>query len=167
MAKKIYQCPCCEEELVITSGQLEQLNPTPDDIQPEADPSLYSNAYNNGVPLVPGVKEGGYVVNTPTTQNNSGIRVVTNVGDRTSQKAKPKANKFNPQPLGPMKGVFAPKKKTLEELTDADHSREGFTVEGSEDSFMDDFEGVSGAEGHMDRLMQQAILDDYSNRGIH
>lgn len=161
MPKKIYQCPHCETELMITKGQLEEVQQIVE--QPQGDSSVYQDSYNTGTPVVPGTKQGDYVVNTPLTQHGSGIRVVTNVGKASGVRHKPPRTA---QPAGDMKGVFGPKKKQLSELTDADHSREGFEVLGAEDSFMNDYFGSSGAEGHLDRLELQEMLDEANSQDL-
>ena len=53
---------------------------------------------------------------------------------------------------------FAPKKKKLSELSEADASREDFEVSGADAS--QDFTGMTGWEGHMDNLQQAQFESD-------
>lgn len=142
----------------------------PGDPRYKTDPEYRTNtntetAYANGTPMVPGKTsdDGKYIENKPVTRYNSGIRVETNMSDKPPAGVRQQRRKFTPTPPGNAK-PFAPKRKKLEELTDADHSREGFEVSGGDAT--QDFTGLTGAEAHHDNLLQQAYESDLRSHGF-
>ena len=124
-----------------------------------------AKSYAAGTPMVPGKasEDGNYIVNKPVTSRGSGIRVETNMGDKPPAGVRQQRRKFTPTPPGNAK-PFAPRRKKLSELTDADHSREGLEIDGSDAS--QDFTGLTGAEAHFDNLLQQAYESDLRDHGF-
>jgi hypothetical protein len=128
-----------------------------------------AKSYSDGTPVVYGndeVKDGKTVRhNTPRTNQGSGITVETQMGQSKPQHTvRQKKRTAKMKPATAMKGVFAPKKKKLSEMTDADHSRDGFEVSGGDAT--QDFVGLTGADGHFDNLLQAAYEADLSSRNI-
>ena len=136
----------------------------------QTDPNYSNNtnfkkSYENGTPMVPGKvsDDGQKIINKPVTGYQSGIRVETQMGTKHEKGVRQQQRKYNPQPPG-IATPFAPKKKKPEDLTDADHSRDGLEVSGSDAS--QDYVGFSGSEAHFDNLMQQAFESDLRQRGF-
>ena len=123
------------------------------------------DSYKNGTPMVPGKvsEDGQKITNQPVTHYGSGIRVETNMSDKPPSDTRQRRQNFKMQPPGKAT-PFAPKKKNKSELTDADHSRDGFEVAGSDAT--QDFTGLTGAEAHFDNLMQQAYESDLRSHGF-
>ena len=179
----LFQCPHCASEYLIdttdgtfedyqesekSDGELTTVNQMiEDDDEPsfKTDPeystnTTYDRSYANNTPMVPGraTENGSKIINKPVTSRGSGIRVATAMATTPPPGVRQQRRKLQLQPPGNMKGVFGPKKKKLEELTDADHSREGFEVTGSDAS--QDFVGMGGWEGHFDNLQQSQFESD-------
>lgn len=177
----LFQCPHCASEYIIdptdgtyddhpseeSAGQFTTVNEMIEEDQPsfKTDPeystnTTYDRSYQNNTPLVPGraTDDGSKIVNKPVTGYGSGIRVETAMATTPPPGVRQQRRKLQLQPPGDMKGVFGPKKKKPHELTDADHSREGFEVTGADAS--QDFTGIGGWEGHMDNLQQAQFESD-------
>ena len=92
------------------------------------------------------------IKNQPVTRNSSGLKGETQMATVPPPNVRQKKRIVKLQPPGNA-SPFAPKRKKSHELTDADHSRDGFEVSGVDAS--QDFTGLSCADAHYDNLMQQ------------
>lgn len=169
MSDFIFQCECCDAEYLIDPELQEYELLTPDlsfdEIeQLNTDPAQYREAYQSGRPVVPGERQGDVVVNTPITQQGSGIRVETNVGAPKPQAPRQKRVRNGMTAPTNFSATRPPKKKKLSE---ADMARDGFTVEGSHPS--QDFTGLTGMEAHLDNLQQAQFESDpygFQSQGV-
>lgn len=173
--EEIFICPCgCEVYINYTKRFTELMVDEPEVIEDEViedeenslrtdplytDNTNYQKSYASGKPAVPGkaTTDGLRITNKPVTNHGSGIRVETAMSAQPPKGVRQQKRKQNLQPLGKAT-VFGPKKKKPSEMTDADHSREGFESYG--DNFSEDFVGQGGQAGHLQALEDQQLWNE-------